>query len=508
MAETLSAKTSQALGITDPIKDLTTKRDTAVQEELGAGAAVQALETRKAEAEARRTSELEGAKVKATEELTQRQAEREAPIKEQKSAIDKALMNEHFAPSKENLQDQAALFSLINVIGFAIGTGGKQNAMLAMHAMNGMLEGHQKGRADLFKEEQVKFDKNFKALQQKATFLETELRHSLEEFTRDKRAADERASAAFASAGADFMKIYAEKNGLVAAYERAKEVRKSLDKAIEGERLRKEKIEDKAAADAQREKDREFQIRLAASLRRPAGESTRATAADKYGYGVGPSGLVEEFIGERLPTKQAEPIVQSAAAIGEANQLKDIVRADPGIVGREGQVRQFVNKYIQSVLSGDAPPADAESGLDQKALLFEKRYASYLVNYERSLAPGARGFTVFFQKRFNDLMQPNQFNAGGMIGLLDDQIREVASQATRISRKVNVKNLSALGDDITSRSRSEYSAAPAAAADYSIPTGRPQPASTQVDIKTYPVVGTTPDGRPVHQAPNGKRYVE
>ena len=256
MAETLSAKTSQALGITDPIKDLTTKRDTAMQEELVAGEKIQALETKKLEAEAKRTSEQAQEKVKSTEELTQRQTEREAPIREQKSVIDKALMNEHFAPSKQNLQDQAALFSLINVIGFAIGTGGKQNAVQAMYAMNGMLEGHQKGRADLFKQEQVKFDKNFKALQQKATFLETELRHSLEEFTRDKRAADERASAAFAAAGADFMKIYAEKNGLVAAYERAKEVRKSLDKAVEGERQRKQRIEDKIDAEERANKDR------------------------------------------------------------------------------------------------------------------------------------------------------------------------------------------------------------------------------------------------------------
>jgi len=287
MAETLSAKTSQALGITDPIKDLTTKRDTAVQEELGAGSKLQELETKKAESEAKRTSEQAQEKVRSTEELTQRQTQREEPIREQKSVIDKALMDEHFAPSKQNLQDQAALFSLINVIGFAIGTGGKQNAMQAMHAMNGMLEGHQKGRSDLFKQEQVKFEKNFKALQQKATFLETELRHSLEEFTRDKRAADERASAAFASAGADFMKIYAEKNGLVAAYERAKEVRRSLDKAIEGERLRKERIEDKTDAEVraqtmrkdeqhQRVLDREQEMRLAAQLR-AEGKSERIT---------------------------------------------------------------------------------------------------------------------------------------------------------------------------------------------------------------------------------------
>jgi len=287
MAETLSPKTSKALGITDPIKDLTIKRDNSIQEELVAGEKIQALETRKAESEARRTSEQAQEKVRGTEELTQVRTEREAPIKEQKSVIDKALMNEHFAPSKENLQDQAALFSLINVIGFAIGTGGKQNAVQAMYAMNGMLEGHQKGRSDLFRQEQIKFDKNFKALQQKATFLETELRHSLEEFTQDKRAADERASAAFAAAGADFMKIYAEKNGLVAAYERAKEVRKSLDKAVEGERLRQERIEDKTNAevraqtmrkDEQRQRvlDREQEMRLAAQLR-SEGKSEKIT---------------------------------------------------------------------------------------------------------------------------------------------------------------------------------------------------------------------------------------
>jgi len=263
-------------GVTDPIQELTSKRDTAVQEELGAGQKLQELEIKKAESEAKRTAEQAESKVRSTEELTQRQAEREAPIREQKGMVDKALMEEHFAPTKENLQDQAALFSLINVIGFAIGAGGKQNAMQAMHAMNGMLEGHQKGRADLFKEEQVKFDKNFKALQQKANFLETELKHSLEEFTRDKRAADERAGAAFAAAGADFMKTYAEKNGLVAAYERAKEVRKSLDKAIEGERLRKEKIEDRAVQERQRVLDREQEMRLAAQLR-AEGKSERVS---------------------------------------------------------------------------------------------------------------------------------------------------------------------------------------------------------------------------------------
>ena len=274
-------------GITDPIQELTKQRESAMEDELGAGQKVQELETKKLQSDARRASELAQEKVTGTEEASKRREERETPIKAKKAEIDDAYMNAHFAPSKENLQDQAALFSLINVIGFAIGTGGKQNAMQAMHAMNGMLEGHQKGRADLFKEEQVKFEKNVKALQQKATFLETELRHSLEDFNTDKRASDERAAAAFAQTGADFMKTYAEKNGLVAAYERAKEIRKSLDKKIDSERLRKERIDDKVDSEKraqamrqqeqqQRVLDREQEMRLAAQLR-AEGKSERIT---------------------------------------------------------------------------------------------------------------------------------------------------------------------------------------------------------------------------------------
>jgi hypothetical protein len=438
-------------GVSDPLKELTSKAEEAGRKEQETSSAVQKLEIDKAAAEAQRADVQAKTKVAGTEEAMARQTARETPIKEQKLEIDTALMNEHFKPSKENLQDQAALFSLINVIGFAIGAGGKQNSMQALYAMNGMLEGHQKGRGDLFKEEQVKFEKNFKALQQKANFLESELRHSLEEFTRDKRAADERASAAFASSGADFMKQYAEKYGLVEAHKRALEVKKSADKAVDEYQKEQRRKQDKIEAEGRHLEQMKELKQFGANFKTPAAGS-KTTAADKYGYGVGPSALVEEFIGERLPTKQAEPIIQSAAAIGEANQLKQIVRADPGIVGREGQVRQFINRYIDSALSGQKLPTDEESGLDQKALLFAKRYASYLVNYERSLAPGARGFTVFFQKRFNDLMQPNQFNASGMIGLLDDQIREVATQATRISKKANAKNLSALGADITGRS--------------------------------------------------------
>lgn len=249
MAETLSPKTSKALGITDPLKELTSKAEEAGRKELEASSAIEKLEINKAVSEAERTREKAKTTLAGTEEATKRLIETQTPLKEQKSEVDKALMDKNFEPSKENLQDKAALFSLINVIGFAIGTGGKQNSMMAMHAMNGMLEGHQKGRADLFKAEQVKFEKNFKALQQKATFLESELRHSLEDFTRDKRAADERAAVAFAESGANFMKQYAEKYGLVEAHKRAVEVKKSADKAVADYERDQRRKEDKIEAE-------------------------------------------------------------------------------------------------------------------------------------------------------------------------------------------------------------------------------------------------------------------
>jgi len=267
-------------GVTDPIKELTSKAEEAGRKEEDARSAVQKLELGKAESEAKRTAEQAAAKVAGTEEAMVRQTARETPIKEQKFEIDNALMKEHFKPSKENLQDQAALFSLINVIGFAIGAGGKQNSMQAMHAMNGMLEGHQKGRGDLFKEEQVKFEKNFKALQQKANFLESELRHSLEEFTRDKRAADERAAAAFASSGADFMKQYAEKYGLVEAHKRAVEVKRSADKAVDEYQKEQRRKQDKIEADARHLEQMKELRQFGASLRTPAAGTSQDLPKD------------------------------------------------------------------------------------------------------------------------------------------------------------------------------------------------------------------------------------
>jgi hypothetical protein len=62
--------------------------------------------------------------------------------------VEDELMNSEFIPTKDNAKDLGGLFSLIGVVGWAIGGSGKDNAIQAMSAMNGMLTGYQKGRAD------------------------------------------------------------------------------------------------------------------------------------------------------------------------------------------------------------------------------------------------------------------------------------------------------------------------------------------------------------------------
>lgn len=405
--------------VSDPVPDLMKKQQEAVQEELSAGEKLSDLEIKKAESEAKRTAELEKTRVADTAALTARQEEREKPIREQKKIVDDSLMNAHFEPSQENFRDQAALFSLINVIGFAIGRGGKQNAQQAMSAMNGMLEGHQQGRADVFKEESVRFDKNFKALQQKAVFLENELRHSLEEFTRDKKAADERATAAFAQAGADFMKVYAEKKGLTAAYERAKEIRKSIDKAIEGERLRKERIEDKANADRQHRE-------LVLATRVP-GETPQEKREAKMGT-AGPQYTIYQKTGKMLPDERTAKEVQ--ANVQGIRIIEDLQKdlSDPEIKAGVFSKASPILEKIKSIFNSG--PVEYETAVNQqltgtdKTTLFLKKalLSSYAI--ERAAKNGQR-LTVQDMKTVGPVLDPTNYTAITYAELLDQRRRDL-----------------------------------------------------------------------------------
>lgn len=147
--------------------------------------------------------------------------------------VEDELVNAEFIPTQDNAKDLGGLFSLVGVVGWAIGGSGKDNAIQAMSAMNGMLTGYQKGRADLYKREKDTFDTNLRALKIKADTLSTRLKQIAELAAIDTKAANQEADALFNEEQATFYKQVKDRFGLVAAVEFAKNNVKAIDKAFE-----------------------------------------------------------------------------------------------------------------------------------------------------------------------------------------------------------------------------------------------------------------------------------
>jgi len=69
-----------------------------------------------------------------------------------------------FKPSKMELDDYRNLAGMLVGIGMLAGTSGKSGAMYALSSLNGMMKGFAEGRRDLFKNEQVVFDKQLRSI--------------------------------------------------------------------------------------------------------------------------------------------------------------------------------------------------------------------------------------------------------------------------------------------------------------------------------------------------------
>ena len=360
-----------------------------------------------------------------------------------------------FVPTKDNAQDLAGLFSLVSIIGMI---AGKSNGQMAMQAMNGMLEGYQKGRADLYKKEATEFDKNFKAMLSKHAEFRKEMEDAIKLASTNKEAGMQAAELAAAKAGSSIVQAQLRKGDLVGAYKLVDESAKGADKALTME----SNMRQKAA-------DRENAIKVASAR-------SGGAVSDINNY-------IQKFTGSAVNKKDAPEIMTAANAIGDAYAIKQSVADHPEWVGRTGQIKNFFNKTLESINAGEPPPSDE----GQPELIFAKRYAEYLVNYERALAGNARGFTVQFQKRFNSLLDQNQFNATGMDNLMDEQIRTIASKAAEKSPTINRQNLTQIAYDLKTRAEDEAAVKGMATSfgqeSTEKPTGKPMPTGDK--IKAY-----------------------
>jgi hypothetical protein len=169
-------------------------------------------------------------------------------IRKERDAFESQLAKP-FVPTQQNFTDLATMYSLIGVLGFAIGAGGKGNAIQAMSAMNGMVEGARQGREDLYEKEKDAFEYNAKALQTKINSLNNKIKEIAELAKVDYEKADLEADVMFAEEGAEFLKKYKDKVGLVNTIKMLQEQVKAGEKLFEfmtKERTRVEEINKKA----------------------------------------------------------------------------------------------------------------------------------------------------------------------------------------------------------------------------------------------------------------------
>jgi hypothetical protein len=189
-----------------------------------------------------------------------------------------------FIPTKDTAQDIAGLFSVIGVIGMIVG---KQNAQQAMGAMNGMLEGHRKGRGDLYKQQLQEFDKNFKSMQQKHAEFRKEMEDAVKLASTDKEAAMQAAELAATKAGSEIVKAQLRKGDLVGAFKLVSDSEKTVEKALELDQRARQHAQDMALkAEAKTAKATQQQFIVQRSVNALGGVASAVESLNKLPAGT------------------------------------------------------------------------------------------------------------------------------------------------------------------------------------------------------------------------------
>jgi len=318
-----------------------------------------------------------------------------------------------FEPTQDNALELGGLFSIIATMGVALGGGGKLSSMNALNAMGGMLKGYQSGRKDLFEKEQKIFDKETSRIKD----INDRLIKKLDQYQKLRVTDKEAARLLAQEIASENPGVYAalvEAGRLDVAYESAKKGSNAIIKMME----KSSKL----------------------------GVSGKGANLESYFPGLSFSGTPSQNEDKRTS------INTGALSLSTAQDLKQYAKENPQYLGRQGQIAQNVDRYIKSWdASGRTEDIETMPDDGQPSLIFAKKYAAYLVGYERTLAGSNRGMTQQFQKRFNTLMSQDQFNAQGFEQLMNEQMKEVARATAAKDPAITGKGLLDYGSNIYKR---------------------------------------------------------
>jgi hypothetical protein len=342
-----------------------------------------------------------------------------------------------FIPTKDNVQDIAGLFSLVSVIGMLVGGGAKQNSMLAMNAMNGMLEGHQKGRADLYKKEYIEFDKNFKSMLQKHAEFRKEMEDAVKLAATNKEAGIANARLAAAKSGSNIVKAMLDQGRLMDAYKLVDESQIGSENALKTEAKLRSDAEKAAAAERRHRED------MAARERMRLATLTAAQGRrdEKALQAIGPAlrniaenyaeGSADKLVGASTEDKK---IVQGAyRAVEESEQVADFIAKNPKAVGAMAAIKNFIKMdAIKSIKNEDEGVAATEKAQAVDAAI-DRAVQSGSVNKDDAEA------AKILQKKLFGLALSDVRGSGQRGSVyLDRQFQNLYDQASRQDTLINI----------------------------------------------------------------------
>jgi len=375
----------------------------------------------------------------------QKGAEQERQAREKYKADIAANPLPAFVPSKEDAGDMGLLFTLTNILGFAVGAKGHAQASLS--AMNGMLEGHQKGREDLYKREKDEFDKNFKVLIEKQKTLRQEMEDAIKLSATDREAGQQAAHLAAVRSGSDVVKAQVAQGRLVDAYKQVEDNQKIAEKAID-------------IVEKQREKDLEYGRQK--ELKQMEITATKLKENNKTAVP-----MIQGIRGiERLQEQLRDPEIRTGLLAKTApwmEKLKSISKA-----GDNEDFESVVNRTLTG---------------DDKTTLFLKDALLESYAIERA-ANGGQRVTVQMMKQAGPVLDPTNYTPQTYNALLDTR------------RKVLYDNLQDMGYSPEQIKKSS------AAHEYTPYGGQPQ--SALKEVKTQAEFDALPSGSEYLE--DGKKY--
>jgi hypothetical protein len=372
----------------------------------------------------KRTQEsmLSGAKTSATQKFLE---EREP--KELKERLDSYVKEQAtpFIPNERTAGDLGLIFTLTNIIGFAIGGGAKGSAQAALSAQNGMLEGYQKGQMDVYKKQKDIFEENQKALAKAVESLKYELTQAEKTASVNRELGMAQAEEAAVKYGGDAFKEYIKKNGIPKSVDYAKSLEAMSSKNAELQFKQVKEAREAAHQEAQlaetkRHNLTEEDIQRAKSSGVGKIDREVLNEATKYYPELKPENLTN------LSKEGVKRVVGSLDTIKSIEAVAKYIQQNPQSVGATAKIKNFINLDAIKSITGDEKEAK-----DQKNAIIDSQVDD-AVRQGRITADEARSAKVLNKMLFTVSLADVQSSGQRGTNYLDKSFKDIYDQASRL----------------------------------------------------------------------------